>query len=596
MTIDDKEKNIATQDQPTPETEGANPADDAQLQNEMEAFDSLIDSYMGNISQHEIDSLVSVSVVKINPEDVLVDMGDKAEGVIPIQEFLGPKDELRVSEGDKIDVVVLGRDEETGLIEVSHRLARVQAGWERLEEAKGQNLPLAGHITRAVKSGVLVDVGIECFMPASHISDRRVNDLEEWVGKDVDVVLLDLDRRKNRAVVSRRKLIEEQKRKALEESLGKINEGDEVTGKVKSVLNFGAFLDIAGLDAFLPREELSWDRALAPQSALQPGQETQVKILQVDRETGRVRVSRKALTPDPWDQAPSKYPKDSLVKGEVVAVTRYGAFVRLEEGLTGLIHVSDLSWSKGQQRVTDYVKEGDTVQAAVLGIDTQERRMSLGLKQLMEDPWEEAEKLFPKGSKIKGIVSNLATFGAFVKLNDDIEGMIHISDLSWETNIKHPGELLKAGEEVEAVVLKSDRNTRRISLGLKQLKESPNERYVREHPVGTKVEGEVVRMIPSGAFINLAPRLDGFMHVSQMDQERVEKPEDKFKKGDKVNCQIVKVEKGRGAPKISLSLKAMQIAEERKAIKQFRADPKDKGVMKLGELLKGIELDKPADE
>ena len=553
---------------------------------ELQEFDSLIGSYLDNIVQHEADSVITVSVVEVHKDHVLVDLGDKAEGVIPIQEFFDSKGNVRIIAGERIEVMVLGRDEESGLIEVSYKMARVQNAWSRLEQAHTRQVPISGRVTRAVKSGVLVDMGVECFMPASQISDQRVANLEEWVNKEVEALVIDLDKDKRRAILSRRRLVEQRKRLAIEQAVGKVKEGDIVHGTVKSVLNFGVFLDIEGLDAYLPREELSWDRGVAPSSMLEVGANIKVKVLQVDRETGRIRVSRKALRLDPWQAVPTKYPEGSVVVGEVVSVTRFGAFVRIEEGLTGLIHLSELSWGKAPQRVTDFAKEGETVRAVVLSVDMEKQRLALGLKQMVEDPWLEAEKRFPKGSIAKGTVTNLAPFGAFVKLTDEIEGLIHISDLDWEAKIKHPGEVLKAGQEVAAKVLKTDRQTRRISLGIKQLTPSPVDRYLKEHPAGSTVEGEVVRIMPIGVFVSLAPNLDGFMHVSQMDRERVEKPESLFKVGDKVRCRIIKIEKG----KVSLSRKQLMAAEESKAIKQYAADPKEKGGLKLGDLLSGIQI------
>jgi small subunit ribosomal protein S1 len=562
-----------------------------------EEFESLIGSYLDNMPQHEKDSIIEVQVVKIAGDSVLVDLGDKAEGVVPLQEFMDSKGVARVAEGDRIAVQVVERDEESGLVIVSHRRARHQGAIIHLRDAYAKGLPLTGRVTRKIKGGLMVDVGVECFMPASQVSDRRVENLDEWVDREIEAVIIELDERKNRAVLSRRKLVEEKKRADLQEALGKVTEGETVEAKVKSVMNFGAFLDVHGLDAFLPREEMSWDRGMTPENLLKPEDTIQVKLLQVDQETGRIRVSRKALLPDPWENIDTRYPVETMVNGEVATVTRYGAFVRIEEGLTGLIHVTDMSWAKGPQKVTDYVKEGDSVQAVVLGVDKEQRRLSLGLKQLLEDPWEEAEKQFPKGSKVKGVITSLAPFGAFVKLNDEIEGLVHISEIDWENHYKHPSEVYKVGQEIEAVVLKSDRQTRRISLGVKQLTESPMQRSLRELKVGAEVEAEVVRMIPTGAFLSLAPRIDGFLPVSQMDIERTEKPESLFKIGDKVKCKIIKVEKVRGSAKISLSRKALLETEQRRAIKEYQAGAKDTGVMKLGELLGKIKLNpSPEDQ
>lgn len=566
-------------------------ADEGDLQD----FDSLINGYLEGIVQHEVESVITVRVVEVHSGHVLVDLGDKAEGVIDIQEFFDPQGNVRISVGDTIDVQVLGRNDETGLIEVSHRKARAQGAWKRLTQAHADKTTIHGTVTRAVKSGVLVDVGIECFMPASQISDHRTEKLEEWIGKEVEAVVLDLDERKHRAVLSRRTLIEAAKKSQMAEALTSVNEGDIVQGTVRSIQNFGAFVSIGSLDALLPREELSWERGANPASILEVGIETKVKILTIDRETGRIRVSRKAVRPDPWETVEAKHPKDSVVRGEVVSLTNFGAFVRIEEGLTGLIHVSDMSWSREPREATEHVKEGDSVRAVVLGIDKEKRRLSLGLKQMVEDPWVEAERQFPKGSRVTGTVTNLAPYGAFVRLTDMIEGLIHISDFSWDQNLKHPGEVLKVGQEVEAQVVRTDATTRRISLGLKQMTESPVERFLRDHPTGATVEGEVVRIIPAGAFLSLLPagmpgKLEGFLPVSQMSTERVEKPEHVVKVGEKVECKIIKVEKA--GSRISLSRKALIQHQEREAIRQYGGDPgNQKGGMKLGELLQGIRVE-----
>ena len=560
---------------------------------EVEEFESLIGDYLDGIAQYEVDAIISVPVVEVHSDHVLVDMGDKAEGIIDIQEFVDSAGNIRIAVGDKIAVLIQGRDEETGLLEVSHRRARGQMAWERIAEAHRDGAPIAGRVVRTVKSGLLVDVGMECFMPASQIDDSRVEDLEEWVGREIEAQVIDVDTRKRRAVLSRRRLIEAAKKKALAEALSKLNEGDTVHGTVKNVLNFGAFLDIGGVDAFLPREELSWDRAVAPSGILKAGDDIKVRILTIEAETGRIRVSRKALRKDPWDNLAERYPVDSQVKGEIVSVTRYGAFVHIEEGLTGLIHVSEMSWSKAPGKVTDYVKEGDTVRAVVLEVDTEKRRMALGLRQLVEDPWIEAEQKFPKGSTVKGKVTGLANFGAFVELAENVEGLIHVSDFSWTEHVKHPKEKVEVGQEVEAVVLKTDKNTKRISLGIKQLTESPFDLFVREHPVGSTVAGKVARMIEVGAFIELAEgeggnSIDGFMHISEISSERTEKPQDELTEGQELECKILKIDKRQR--RISLSRKALIKAQERAAIKEFKADPGDRGVMKLGELLKGLDI------
>ncbi|HBF33369.1 TPA: hypothetical protein DDW35_02275 [Candidatus Sumerlaeota bacterium] len=566
--------------------ESQNAAPEAAAPDDSEDFEALLDTY-GKITQHQRDELLTVPVVKVTKDCVLVDMGDKAEGIIDIQEFMDAQGNVSVHPGESIAVQVMGRDEETGLITLSYKHARVHGTWLRLEQACAQRVPVMGKIVRAVKGGVLVNLdGVEGFMPGSQIGDRKT-ELEEWVGKEVEARVIEFDREKNKVVLSRRVIIEETRKRALEDSLTKVNVGDIIEGTVKTVLGFGAFLDVAGLDAALPREELSYERAAAPSSLVKVGDKVQVKILEIDRETGRLRVSRKALITDPWAGVAERFPVGSSVTGEVVTTTKFGAFVRIEEGLTGLIHISDLSWDKNA-RITDHVKEGDTVSAVVVSVDVDKKRLALGLKQLVEDPWIEAERQFPRGTRAKGVITSLAPFGAFVKLTDSIEGLIHISDLSWEGNVKHPSDVLQAGQEVEALVLKTDAATRRIALGLKQLSENPSDAFFRDHPVGSDIEGEVVRMMPTGIFISLAPKIDGFMHISQMALERIDKPEQLFKVGDKVLSRITKIERGN---KINLSRKEMIQAEESKLVKQYAAAPAEKGGgMNLGDLLSGIKL------
>ncbi len=576
-----------------PEVVSAAEANDA-MAAELQEFDAFMNDHRYEIVQHEVSSIITVRVVAMRSDHVLVDLGDKAEGVIPLQEFADAKGGVNVAVGQEIEVEVLGRDEETGLIEVSYKQARAQRAWKDVEAAFASGVPLQGVVSRVVKSGVIVDVkGVQCFMPASQIADVRVNNLEEWIGKDVEVVIVDFIAGQKRVVVSRRRLVEANKRRALEEILSRLKASEVVQGTVKSIQNFGAFLDMGGVDAFMPREEISWDRSAAPSSLLEVGQTFDVKVIDMDAEAGRIKVSRKALRSDPWETVASRYPEGTQVQGEVVTITKFGAFVRLEEGLTGLIHVSDLTWKREAVRITDIVKEGDAVSAVVLKADFPNRRLSLGLKQLAEDPWLEAERVCPKGSKVKGTVTSVAPFGAFVRVTDEIEGLIHISEMSWDKKIKDPKEVLQVGQEVEAVVLKTDAATRRISLGMKQLIENPFNAKMREFKVGAIFEAPVARMIPMGAFLTLAAddvvgNIDGFLHVSQMDTERVEKPEHKYKVGDVVRCKITKIEKG----KISLSRKALLEDEERDAIRQFRSTPgADNSSIKFGELLQKVQLD-----
>jgi len=554
---------------------------------ESEEFDKLLEEYLDRIRGFSSGDIIDAEIVDVKRSYVLVDIGDKAEGVINIEEFVDSEGELNVAVGDTIPVQILGRDNETGQVRVSHRRALSELAWERVREAVRRNTPVTGRVVQAVRSGLIVDIGIPAFMPASQIDTSRVENLSDWLKREVSAYVIDLDRQRRRAVLSRRKLVKEDEERKRRRILESLEPGQERVVRVKKIMDFGAFADLGGIDGLIPREEISWDRGASPRDYLREGRDLKVRVLSVDRETGRVSLSRKRVKPDPWENIEEKYPIQSVVKGKVVGVANFGAFVSLEEGVRGMIHSSNLSWAGGRKKVEDFLRVGDTVKAVVLEVDKDRRRIALGLKQITMDPWLEVEEKFKPGSVVKGTVTALTNYGAFVRLTEHIEGLIHISDMTWEKKPKAPSHYVKVGDEVEAVVLKTDRDKRRISLGLKQMSKSPFERFVESNPVGSEVSGKVTRLTGFGAFVRLAPEVEGLVHISQLDERRVENPEDVVKVGEEITTKIIKIDAKN--QKISLSRKAYLKEQEAKEVAAYLAQS-ESGGLKMGELLRGLNI------
>jgi small subunit ribosomal protein S1 len=562
-----------------------------------EEQDALMEAYLSTMKKTREGEVRMAKILSIGEESALVNLDDKAEGVVPIAEFTNPDGKITVKVGDEVPVQIVQRDpDEGGQIIASHKDAKRLMALQNLAEAFDKSTVLKGTISQVIKGGMLVDCGIDCFMPASHLDIKRIDKLEDWIGAEIEFGVLELNQRANRAVVSRRKVLEDRREKRLDELLSTLKEGDVVSGIAATVLHFGAFIDLEGAEGFIPREEMSWEKTASPVDCVRPGNQVEAKVKKLDREARKITLSRRAMTPDPWQAAPAKYPKGAIVDGEVTGLTNFGAFVRVEEGVTGLVHAGDMSWSSQSTRPADMLNEGDRVKVAVLDIDTKRQRLSLGLKQLTEDPWTEAESQFPKNTKIKGTVSGVARFGLFVRLTDEIEGLIHQNDLSWDKKPPAPASIAKEGDEIEALVLKTDRASRRLSLGIKQMTPSPMESFAKQHRAGGSVEGTIVNVIDSGAFLELAPGIEGFLHVSQIreSEERIQRAGDELKVGEQLTVKITKIDKKQN--RISLSRKAHVYAEERASMKEYLKDGKDesRGGMNLGELLQDITL--PGDE
>lgn len=570
-------------------------APDDDLASEDASFEALINQHLpGAVEEQVRGEVLEVPIVAVREENVLVDIGGKAEAIIRIEEFPLVGGQRDVAVGQVIKVVQVGRETD-GSPRFSHREARAREAEEGIREALANNQPVRGRVTATVKGGVMVDIGLSAFMPASQVDLFKIPDLNTLVGQEVEAYVQEFDARRKRAVLSRRKLLFEQRENSRKATLDALTEGLVIEGKVKSALDFGVFLELGIIDGFIPREEVSYDRGTHPSELVKAGDLVQAKVIKIDRASGKVTLSRKRLQPDPWDTIEERYAVGQQVEGRVIAIQHYGAFVYLEEGVTGMIHAGDISWNVGNKKPGDFVNMGDTVTCQILELSRANKRLSLSLKHAQANPWAEVEEKFPRGTRVKGTVTSLTNYGAFIRLDEFIEGMIHVSDLTWERRINHPKEVLAVGQEVEAVVLKSDPDNKRLSLGIKQLAASPFEAFLQEHPVGTLVKGKVSRFAPFGAFVELAPGLEGLIHISQIDEKRVELPEKALELGQEIEVKIVKVEAKQ--QKISLSRKEAIRQAEKDVVRQFMKKTNDQakesggGGMTFGEALRNARKD-----
>src|SRR5579862_2464387 len=457
-------------------------------------------------------------VIAVTDAGVIVDVGGKFEGLVPAQEFLDSGSPIEFGKGQTIEVERLHAQKD-GYVLLSHTRAHRRRVWERIEKAYREHTTITGKVTERIKGGLVVDIGVRSFLPASQIELRPVHDLDAWKDKDIEVRVLKLNRKRGNVVVSRRAILEEDQKSKRDTLMNSLSEGSVVTGKVKNVTDYGVFVDLGGMDGLLHVSDLVWGRVPHPSSIVKQGDEIQVQILKFDKEKQRISLGRKQLLPDPWATVPERFPVGTRVHGKVVGVTDYGAFVQVESGVEGLVHVSEMSWSKHAKHPSKIVKVGDEVEVLVLEVKTDQRRISLGLKQASPDPWGAAAEKYPVGTNVKGRVRNLADFGAFVEIEEGMEGLIHISDVSWTERIKHPSEKFKKGDSVQARVLKVDSQNRRLSLGIKQVHDIWAN-WFTGHKIGDVVKGKVTRTTDFGAFVELAEGIEGLCHVSEIEERK----------------------------------------------------------------------------
>lgn len=514
--------------------------------------------------------IVNGTILEIRPQVVLVDIGYKSEGVISISEF----EDEEIEVGDQIEVLLESLENDEGLVVLSKEKAAHKQNWDKIVAVYKDGGLVKGKVKSVVKGGLMVNVGVEAFLPGSQVDIIPPKDLNEFVGNVYEFKIVKINDERKNIVLSRREVIEAERSEQRQRFLETVKVGDRVTGTVKNITDFGAFVDLSGMDGLLHITDMSWGRVNHPSEVLHIGQELDVLILEVDRDKERVSLGLKQLSDNPWADIEKKYPIGSRVKGRVTKLLAYGAFVELEKGVEGLVHVSELSWTKRITRPSDVLSLDQEIEAVVLNISVEEQKISLGVRQLDENPWEAIEARFPVGTVISGAVRNLTPYGAFVALEEGIDGMIHVSDMSWTRKINHPSEVLKKGDVVEARVLNIDKENQRVSLGLKQLEEDPWESIDTRFKVGDLVTGSVAKIASFGAFVNLNGDIDGLIHISQLSEEHVERVKDVIKVGDEIKARVIKVDKIER--RIGLSIKAVnydpeQLRRETAAFETVRA-------------------------
>ena len=550
-----------------------------------QSFESLFESSMQELN---VGDVVTGTIVQVNDDNAVVDVGYKSEGVIALSEFKDEEGNINVNVGDEVDVLFERRENESGLIGLSKEKADRQKIWGSLEEGA----VIEGKIVGRIKGGLTVDIGINAFLPGSQVDLRPVRNLEKLIGANFDFKIIKLNKRRGNIVLSRRVLLEEQRESMRSETLETLSEGQEVEGIVKNLTDYGSFIDLGGIDGLLHITDMSWGRVNHPSDVLSVGEKINVKVLKYDKERERVSLGLKQITPDPWIEVEANYPVGGKVTGKVVSLTDYGAFVELEDGVEGLIHVSEMSWTKRIKHPNKLLNVGDEVETVVLALDIPNRRISLGLKQVEPNPWEVIGEKFPVGTIIEGQVKNITDFGVFVGVDEGIDGLVHISDLSWTKRVKHPSEMFKKGDTVKAVVLNIDRENERFSLGLKQLAEDPWESIPVRYAPGTIVKGKATSVTDFGVFLEIEEGIEGLIHVSELSQEKVETPKDVANVGDEFEAAVLNVDTV--DRKIALSVKQLSQHKEKAEVQEFLGAQKQ-ATSNLGALLQGA-MDRNGEE
>ncbi len=511
-------------------------------------------------------------------DDFIVELGLKSEGILERSEFDEPEN---VKPGDEVRVLLEDVEGDTGLVKISKRKADRIINWEAIMKSKKEGDPVSGKVTKKIKGGLLVDIGVPVFLPASQVDIRRPGEISDWIGRTIDAVILKIDEERRNIVISRRKMIEQQREELKRKTLDGITVGQVIKGTVKNIADFGAFIDLGGIDGLLHITDMSWGRINHPSEVLKIDQEIEVKVLSIDKDKEKIALGLKQKDASPWENIESKYPVGAVTEAEVVNIMSYGAFCKLEEGVEGLVHISEMSWTKRINHPSEVVSQGQHVKVKVLEINKDKQEISLGMKQVEENPWERVAEKYPPGSMVKGKVRNIANYGAFVEIEEGIDGLLHVSDLSWTKKVGHPSEVLKKGEDVEAVVLAVDGEKQRISLGLKQMTEDP---WINAIPAayrpGMVVKGHVTKIANFGVFVELAPGLEGLLHISEISDQKIEKPEEALKVGQELEVKILRVDGDER--KIGLSLKRAQWAQEEEKREEIRAQRAEKRGLRGG--------------
>jgi small subunit ribosomal protein S1 len=546
---------------------------------DIQEIQRLYEQSLKDIKEGEI---VKGKVIQVDKDFVVVDIGYKSEGHIPLTEFIDEQHELKVAVGDEVEVLLERKEDEGGLIVLSKDKAEKMKVWDRISKASDGEAVVEGKIVSRVKGGLSVDIGVIAFLPGSQIDIRPIRDLDSFIGKSFKFRVLKFNKTRGNIVLSRRALLETERERLKEQTLKTIEEGQVLKGIVKNVTEYGAFIDLGGIDGLLHITDMSWGRVSDPLEILAVGDTIEVKVLKYDPEKERVSLGLKQLTMDPWTQASEKYPIGSRVKGRVVSLTDYGAFVELERGIEGLIHIYEMSWTRKIKHPSRLLSIGDMLEVMVLDVDQESKRISLGLKQMEPNPWDIIEEKYPVGTEIEGKIRNITDFGIFIAVEKGIDGLVHISDLSWTQHIKHPSEVYSKGQMIKAVVLNIDKENQRLSLGVKQLTPDPWQRAEQEYEVGKAVKGVVTNITDFGIFVKLEEGIEGLVHVSELSQGKNEAGSEKgVEVGDDIEAEVLKVDPKE--KRIALSIRALEASKEKAEVEEF-ISKQGKAVPSLGDV------------
>jgi small subunit ribosomal protein S1 len=555
-----------------------------------ESFAELFEQSAATIKEGEV---AHGKVLSIDADNVTIDVGFKSEGVVATWEFMDEDGTVLVEVGDTVGVLVEETEDQNGRIVLSKEKADRLLVWDEISNAYQADEPVEGTVISRVKGGLAVDIGVKAFLPGSQVDLRPVRNLENVVGQKLKFKIIKFNKRRGNIVLSRRALLETERQKLRADTLETLAPGQIVDGVIKNLTDYGAFIDLGGIDGLLHVTDMSWGRVNHPSELFHVGDEIKVKVLKFDPESERVSLGLKQIQPDPWVDASMRYPIGKRLMGKVVSLAEYGAFVELEPGIEGLIHVSEMSWTKRIKHPSKVVTVGDEAEAVVLDVDERERKISLGMKQIEPNPWSVIEQTYPVNTKVKGQVRNITNFGVFVGLEEGIDGLVHVSDISWTEQIKHPSEKFKKGDEVEAVVLKIDKENEKFSLGIKQLTDNPWDAIRNKYPVGEEVTGEVTTVADFGAFVKLEEGIEGLIYSSELSDERVDNPSEVVQPGQSVTALVTKVDPTE--QKISLSIRALTDKEQRTALKKLAVQQSKNQKATLGDLL-SQKLAEKADE
>ncbi|MEE2679928.1 MAG: 30S ribosomal protein S1 [Myxococcota bacterium] len=545
-----------------------------------ESFAELFGKSTTSFKEGEV---VKGTVLAVDQDHVTIDVGFKSEGLVAAWEFMDEDGTLLVKAGDTVGVLVEESEDQTGRVVLSKEKADRLLVWDDLGNAFEAGEPVEGTVVSRVKGGLAVDIGVKAFLPGSQVDLRPVRNLEYVVGQKLNFKIIKFNQRRGNIVLSRRALLETERQKLRAETLETLAPGQIVDGAIKNVTDYGAFIDLGGIDGLLHVTDMSWGRINHPSELFQVGDEIKVKVLKFDAESERVSLGLKQIQPDPWVEAAMRYPIGKRVSGKVVSLAEYGAFIELEPGIEGLIHVSEMSWTKRIKHPSKVLSVDDVAEAVVLDVDDGARKISLGMKQIEPNPWTVIEETYPVGIKVKGQVRNITNFGVFIGLEEGIDGLVHVSDISWTEQIKHPSEKFKKGDELEAVVLKIDKENEKFSLGIKQLTSNPWDEIQKKYPVGGEITGAVSSVAEFGAFVKLEEGIEGLIYSSELSTDRVDNPADVVKEGQEVTALVTKVDPAE--QKISLSIRALDDKEQRAALKKLAAQQSASQKSTLGDLL-----------